>query len=151
MTSGNNMDSALADRLAVGLFVMRIVLGLFMLQWTIEKFVLPKATTMIFGKYLGIDLSANMPMMLGCIEVVIVIAFLLGAYRRLSYGLILLFNIISIGSTWQNLIDPYGLLSGGKPNHLFTAGVVVLATSWLLYWLRDADTKWSFDTKRSDA
>ena len=149
MNNENNMGGALADRLPLGLFVTRIVLGLFMLQWTLEKFILPKATTMIFDMYLFIDLSANMPMILGGIELVIVIAFMLGAFRRVSYGLILLFNIISIGSTWQKLIDPYGLISGGQPNHLFTAGVVVLAASWLLYWLRDLDTKWSFDTKRS--
>ncbi|MFQ5659828.1 MAG: hypothetical protein ACE5GZ_05335 [Gammaproteobacteria bacterium] len=148
MTDAVKLNGELARRLPSGLFVLRIVLGLFMLQWTIEKFVLPQTTAHIMEKYFGVELSGFLPQILGGLELIVVITFLLGAYRRLSYGLILLFNLASIGATWHKLIDPYGLLSG-TVNHLFTAGVPLLAASWLLYWLRDWDVMWSFDEKRS--
>lgn len=137
-----NTSETLTERLPVSLFVLRMVIGVFMLQWAIEKFVLPQGTTKIFGKYFGITLADSLPQIIGGLEIILVLAFMLGAYRRLSYGLILLFNIISVGATWQKLIDPYGLISGNV-NHLFSAGVPFLAAVWLLYWLREWDSKWT--------
>ncbi len=72
-------------------------------------------------------------------ENLVALALLIGLYRRLSYGLAFLIHFVSVASSWQQIIDPYGLITGNV-NHLFAAGVPVLAGFWLLYWLRDWDS-----------
>lgn len=136
----------LEDRLPLGLLVLRIALGAFFLQWTVEKFVKPKGVIGIFDHFYGIEMAANMPMVIGALETVIVLAFIAGAYKRISYGLLFLFHGGSTLSTYNQLLHPY------EPgNHLFTAGVPVLAAFWLLYYLRDKDIKWSWDAKKAGA
>ncbi|MFQ5535521.1 MAG: DoxX family protein [Sphingomonadales bacterium] len=144
MTDNVAPGPALDNRLPVGLLVLRIFLGLFFLQWTVEKFIKPAGTAKIFDHFYGIDLAAGMPMIIGVVELVIVIAFLAGFHKRISYGLLLLFHAGSTLSSYDQLLHPYD-----KGNHLFAAAVPVLAAFWLLYWLRDHDTIWSLDAKKA--
>jgi hypothetical protein len=60
---------------------------------------------------------------------------LFGLYRRLSYGLAALIHAVSVAATWRQLLHPYG----AGQNHLFIAGVPVLAAFILLYTLREWD------------
>jgi putative oxidoreductase len=64
-----------------------------------------------------------------------------------SYGLGTIAHGISVLSSWRQLFDPWGLVSGGPPNHLFLAGVPVLAAFIALYLLRARDT-WTLDELR---
>ena len=148
MTDEAKISGPLAARLPLGLFVLRISLGLFLLQWTVEKFVLPPRTVGIFKGFYGVDLAGVMPQILGGIELILVLALLCGAYKRISYGLALLIHTVSVTATWKQLIDPWGFI-WGEVNHLFTAGVPLLIAFWLLYYLRDWDTKWSYDESRA--
>ncbi len=131
-------------RVPLALFVLRLVLGLFLLQWAVEKFVRPEGASKIFGYYYGIDLSASMPMFIGGFEVILVLAFLAGAYKRLTYGLAFLIHAVSTVATYDQLLNPYQ-----DSNHLFTAGIPVLAGFWVLYWLRDLDTLYAFESRRT--
>lgn len=133
-----------SERLATALLVLRIVLGLFLLQWGIEKFVQPGTTVAIYQAFYSIPIAEGATWIIGIAECLLAIAVIIGLWRRISYGLAFLIHLVSVGSTWQQLIDPWG----GPGNHLFTAGVPVLAAFWVLYYLRDSD-RFSMDGRRA--
>lgn len=144
MTGDADATTNVTDRLPLGLLVLRLALGLFVLQWTVEKFINPVGMTRIFDHFYGIDLAVNMPMVIGGLELIIVLAFLAGAYKRVTYGLLFLFHAGSTLSSYDQLLHPFD-----GSNHLFTAAVPVLAAFCLLYLARESDTMWSWDARRA--
>jgi putative oxidoreductase len=82
--------------------------------------------------------------LVGALESGLAVAIAVGLWRRVSYGLGLVVHAVSVISSWRQLSDPWGLRSGGPPNHLFLAGVPVLAGFVALYLLRSGDA-WSLD------
>lgn len=143
MTAGIDFPVATArvsaKSLALAIAVLRISLGLFLLLWALEKFFIPETTVGIWKAFYLIDIGLSVPYVIGAAETVLAVAITVGFWRRASYGLGLLLHAVSVLATWKQLLDPWGLLSGGRPNHLFLAGVPVLAAFVALYLLRDAD------------
>lgn len=143
MTAGIDFPVATArvsaKSLALALAVLRISLGLFLLLWALEKFFIPATTVGIWKAFYLIDIGPSLSYLIGAAESVLALAITVGLWRRLSYGLGLVLHTVSVLSSWRQLVDPWGLLSGGRPNHLFLAGVPVLAAFFLIYLLREAD------------
>jgi putative oxidoreductase len=135
MTVAGGLWPMLESRLALALLVLRVTLGLFLLQWGIEKFVVPGTTLAIFRNFYGFDPGALAPPVLGALQVVLALAFLLGVRPRITYGVALLLHSVTTLVTIPRLLAPWNPVS----NHLFIAGVPVLAAFFALYLLRDAD------------
>ncbi|MBI4502058.1 MAG: DoxX family membrane protein [Gemmatimonadetes bacterium] len=133
--------------LALALAVLRISLGLFLLLWSLEKFFIPQTTVGIWKGFYLIDIGPSVPYLIGALETVLALAITVGLWRRISYGLGFVLHFVSVAASWKQLIDPWGLVSGGRPNHLFLAGVPVLAGFFTLYLLRDGDL-WTLDEAR---
>lgn len=125
----------LEQRLAISLLVLRITLGLFMLQWAVEKFVVPGTTLAIFRNFYGLDFGGFVPPVIEVVQVVLSLAFLVGYKPRITYGLFLVMHTITTLVTIPRLLSPWNPVS----NHLFIAGVPVLAGFLALYLLRDWD------------
>jgi len=138
-------DPAVAERWALA--VLRVSLGAFLLLWAVEKFVIPTTTVRIWDHFYGVGLAASLVPLVGAIESVLALAIVVGLWRRVTYGLGLLLHGVSVLSSWRQLIDPWGLRSGGSPNHLFLAGVPVLAAFLALYFMRARDG-WTLDEWR---
>lgn len=113
------MLSANERQIAAGLLILRFFLGIFLLQWSIEKLILPSTTVRIAQNFYSFALPDGAAYMLGVAELVLSLALLLGAYRTLSYGLSLLVHTVSIAVSWRQLIDPFGLAKVG--GHLWIA------------------------------
>lgn len=129
--------------LALALAILRISLGLFLLIWAVEKFVMPEVTVRIWDAfYFGIDIGPTIPYVIGALETALAVAILIGFQRKWAYGLGTVFHGISTLSTWKQLLSPFG-----GPNHLFVAGVPVLAAFVVLYLLREWDL-WTVDGRR---
>ena len=135
-------DPVVTERWALA--TLRVSLGLFLLVWGLEKFAIPTATVGIWAKFYGVGLAASLVPLVGALESALALAVTVGLWRRVSYGLGLAVHAVSVLSSWRQLLDPWGLRSGGSPNHLFLAGVPVLAGFVALYLLRGRDT-WTFD------
>ena len=135
-------DPIVTERWA--LVVVRVSLGVFLLLWGLEKFAIPAATVGIWAKFYGVGLAASLVPLVGGLESALALAITVGLWRRVSYGLGLLAHAVSVLSSWRQLLDPWGLRSGGPPNHLFLAGVPVLAGFVALYLLRTRDA-WTLD------
>jgi putative oxidoreductase len=127
-----------AERIALA--ILRVSLALFLLLWGVEKFVIPDATVRIWGMFYGLRIGRAIVPFIGLLESALAIAIGLGLWRRVSYGLGTIVHGVSVLSSWRQLVDPWGLLFGGPPNHLFLAGVPVLAGFIGLYLLRARDT-----------
>jgi len=136
------MTTDRAERWALA--VLRVSLGLFLLLWGLEKFVIPETTVKIWSHFYGLAIGGAMPVALGVVESALAVAITMGLWRRSSYGAGLVVHALSVLSSWRPLLDPWGLVSGGAPNHLFLAGVPVLAGFVAIYLLRDRDV-WTLD------
>ena len=130
------------NRLALPLLFLRLTVGLFFLQWSVEKIVKPETTAKIFDHFYGLDLSLSLAQTLGVLETVVALAIIAGFKRRFTYGAAFVMHLGSTLSSWQQLIHPYG--SG---NHLFAAAVPLLAALWLLFRMADYDNMLAFDAR----
>ena len=132
------------NRLSVALLILRLSLGLFLLLWALEKFILPQTTAEIWASFYKIPISGAIITILAILQTLLAIAFIVGFLRSITYGIALGINAITFISTWRQLFDPWGLTSGESINHLFLAGIPVLAGFIALYILHPWD-RWSLD------
>ncbi len=135
-------DPVVTERSALA--VLRVSLGVFLLLWGVEKFIVPDVAVRIWDKFYGVGLVASLVPLVGALESTLAVAITVGLWRRVTYGLGLLVHAVSVLSSWRQLTDPWGLRSGGSPNHLFLAGVPVLAGFVALYLMRARDS-WTLD------
>ncbi|HJT15265.1 MAG TPA: hypothetical protein VJ790_21760 [Dongiaceae bacterium] len=128
-------DEALSKALFRALLALRITLGLFLLQWGIEKFVMPEANVFIWGHFYGVTVSQALGYAFGAAEIAIALCMIAGLFRTIVYGAALILHAVTVLVTWRQLIDPWG----DPINHLFTAGVPVLGAFLALFLLRHWD------------
>jgi putative oxidoreductase len=129
------MDEALTLALSRALLALRITLGLFLLQWGVEKFVVPQNTTMIWGYFYGLNVPQVLGYVFGLAEIAIAACLFLGQFRTVAYGAALILHTVTVLVTWRQLADPWG----DPMNHLFVAGVPVLGAFLALFLLRHWD------------
>ena len=132
------------SRLSTALLILRLSLGLFLLLWALEKFILPQTTEQIWASFYKIPISGAIVTILAILQTLLAIALIIGFLRPITYGIALGINAITFISTWRQLLDPWGLGSGAAINHLFIAGIPVLAGFIALYILHPWDI-WSID------
>ncbi len=129
-------------RLGVSLLLLRIGVFTVMFMWTLDKFINPAHTGKIFANFYGLEgLEGNLVTLLACAQMIVVLAFLAGALKRFSYGLILAMHAVSTLSSWQQYLDPFQHL-------LFFAAWPMLAACIALYLLRDHDNLLSLDKRK---
>lgn len=129
------MDPSSSAPLRHALLALRISLGLFLLQWGIEKFVVPQNTVAIWGYFYGIEVSAALGYLFGAAEIALAGCLFLGVARTIAYGSAAALHAVSVAVSWRQLLDPWG----GSANHLFIAGVAVLGAFVALFLLRRFD------------
>ncbi|WP_231498530.1 MULTISPECIES: hypothetical protein [Halomonas] len=129
-TEGNEMAG-----LKGGLLAMRIGIFLVLLVWTLSKFINPSQGSGIMDKYFGIaGVGTAVVVALGVLELVLILAFVSGSFKRISYGGVLLVHGVSTLVTIPAMVtDPFGHM-------LFFAALPMLAACYTLYRLRDHDT-----------
>ena len=126
------------DRLPLALLVLRLGVFLVLFVWTLGKFINPTQAISIYGGYYGVRLSQVGVYALGALELVVVLAFLLGVQKQLSRALVM----IMVGTT---VLIPGRLYFQPYMDHilLFFAFWTMLAGCFALYSLRDYDVLWT--------
>ncbi len=132
-------DNTSDKRLPMALLVMRLSLALFLLPWVIEKFTKPEQTAGIFSHFYHID---NLPVAgsyaVGALWALLLLAFVTGFKKRISYGIVMVLHGLTTVFTIPNMLpflETY--------NHLFLAAIPTLGALIALYALRDHDTMMS--------
>jgi hypothetical protein len=129
------------NRLEIVLLLLRISVFGVMLLWTVDKFVNPAHGAAVYAHFYFIEgLEAQVMQLIGAAELLILLAFLVGLFKTLSYGAVLLFHTVSTLSTWQIYLDPFA-----EYHLLFFAAWPMLAACLALFLLREADTLFSLD------
>jgi len=129
------MDETLARTLPRALLILRITLGLFLLQWGVEKFVVPQNTTAIWGYFYGLSISQSVGYVFGVVEIAIAICLFLGFLRTVAYGAAAALHTVSVLVSWRQLLNPWG----DDISHLFIASIPVLGALIALFLLRHWD------------
>lgn len=121
--------------LKLPLFLTRLSIFLFMLPWQLMRFTKPEAINSISNKYYKFSMPEIGSTITGVLMIALLVAFVLGFKKKMSYLLVLVLHGIGTVMTIPNLIPG---LEGY--NQLFLAAVPALAAMLLLYCLRDEDT-----------
>lgn len=138
MNTSNSIPEALQTRLSRSLLVLRWGVFVVMLMWTLDKFVNPAHTGKVYNAFYGIDwLSHNLSYIIGGLELLLVLAFVVGLARRWTYGGVLLIHAVSTFSSYKQYMAAFD-------NLLFFAAWPMLAACLALYWLREWDTLYTF-------
>ena len=136
------MIPAADRRIAAALLILRFFLGIFLLQWSIEKLILPSATIRIAQGFYGVALPEAAAYALGVAELILSLGLLFGAYRTISYGLSLLVHTVTVIVSWRQLLDPYGFAKVGS--HLWISTWPTWGGFAALFLMREWDT-YTFD------
>jgi putative oxidoreductase len=128
-------DDRLTWALGRALLALRITLGLFLLQWGLEKFLVPESGVGIWKSFYGLDLPRTLVYLFGAAEIAIAVCLFLGVFRTAAYGAALGLHAVTLLVTWRQLLHPWA----DPVNHLFIAGVPVLGAFIALFLLRHWD------------
>ncbi|WP_350551846.1 hypothetical protein [Pseudoalteromonas sp. 120-MNA-CIBAN-0494] len=133
----NPISADLRNRLQWSLLSLRVGVFIVMIMWTLDKFVNPAHSAGIFEKFYGISGSTDIvAYVLGALQLVLVLAFLAGIKKRLTYGIIFVMHGLSTLSSYNQYID-------GFNNLLFFTAWPMWAACFALYLLRDQDVKFT--------
>lgn len=117
------------------LLALRITLGLFLLQWGVEKFVVPQNTVVIWSYFYGVSIPQALGYLFGAVEIALAACLFLALFRTPAYAAAMGLHAVSVIVSWRQLADPWG----DPANHLFIAGVPVLGAFVALFLLRRWD------------
>ena len=125
------------DAIGISLLALRLSVFLVMLMWTLDKFVNPGHAAAVFEKFYFIPgLESNIFFIIAGLEIVLLVCFVLGLFKTLTYGAVLLFHSISTLSSFSMYLTPFEY-----PHLLFFAAWPMLAACFALFLLRDEDTR----------
>jgi len=121
--------------LRISLLFTRITIFAVMLVWTVDKFMRPDHAASVYENFYFIGgLGSIVMYVIGAIELIVIIGFLLGFMKRFTYGIVLVMHAISTLSSFKQYFAPFD-----GANILFYAAWPMLAACVLLYILRDED------------
>ncbi len=133
--------SSTNSRITLVLLLLRLSVFLVVFMWTLDKFINPDHAAAVYENFYFIGGLGAVPFyILGAIEMVILIGFVLGFRKGFTYGAILLFHAISTLSAFKQYFAPFE-----SANLLFFAAWPMLAACFALFYLRDLDTRFTFD------
>jgi putative oxidoreductase len=112
---------------------------LVMFMWTIDKFINPGHAAKVYEKFYYIaGIESVVMYVLGAVEIIILLLFLVGYKKKYTYGAVLLLHAVSTLSSFKQYLAPFE-----GPNLLFFAAWPMLAACFMLFLLRDQDKKLS--------
>lgn len=139
MSNGTEID----ERLRLSLLLLRLGVFIVMAVWVLDKFVNPAHAVGVFEHFYAVTgVSAGAVYVLGALQAIVVLGFVLGFRKRITYGLVLLMHLLTTLVSYQVYLDPWAI-----PNILFWAAWPMLAAAFTLYYLRDRDTLLAVDRK----
>lgn len=126
-------------KLRIPLFATRLLIALFLLPWTIMRFVKADAAQGIATKYYKIGFLPDVVFtIIAVLMALLLLAFTIGFKKRISYGLVFVLHTLGTIMTVPTMLP---VLTGGEGGQiLFFAALPVIGAMWLLYTLRDEDT-----------
>ena len=129
-------------RLEIGLFVMRLSIGIFFIALIIQKLVATQAKPGIFEGFYSFEIAIALFYPLLFVGAALIVFFLAGLYKTFSYGTLLGMQLVSVASMYNEMLEPQ------KPTYvLFWVSIPLTGALIALFILRDNDDFWSLNKK----
>lgn len=133
-------------KISVSLLIMRISIAAFFAAWTSLKFMRPEWFENVFQNFYGVSFaSGDMAAVVGGVQLLVLIAFVLGIKRGLSYGAVALMQGAGVVASVPNLMN-----LTQYPNNLMWAAVPALGCVIALFLMRSYD-RYTVDGMRAQA
>ena len=123
------------EKLKWSLLSLRVTVFIVFFIWTLDKFINPEHAAGIFKKFYFIPIDVNLSYIMGAGQSLIILAFLLGLFKKWTYGALLVFHFVSTFSSFKQYLNPYD-----GANILFFAAWPMLGAMIALFLLREEDT-----------
>jgi len=124
------------ERIPRALLLLRLSVFLVMFMWTMDKFLNPAHAAQVYTYFYRIGgLGSGVSYAIGAGELLLLLAFLVGYWKRFTHGAVLALHAISTLAAYRQYLAPLS-------NLLFFAAWPMLAACFALYTLRDLDTRW---------
>lgn len=130
-----------SEKLKYPLFLMRVSLFFVLLIGTLIKLIHPDVVINVIS-YVSLFHISNMTgvMVLSFFELIVLFSFLLGFKKKITYGLVLVMNILSFISILTIFLDIL------YPTYFILLYIIpMIAGSYVLYVLRDYDSVFTID------
>lgn len=130
------VDPVMYDkRISISLLIMRLSIAAFFGVWSSLKFYRPEWFENVFQNSYGLEfVTSHMATLVGVIQMVIVLSFVLGFQRGLSYAVMALMQAAGVLASIPNLMN-----FTQYPNNLMWAAVPALGAAIALFVLREYD------------
>jgi len=123
-------------RIPTALFFLRLGVFVVMLMWTLDKLVNPVHAGVVYENFYRLPgVGETALLAIGLAELALIVAFVLGVKKTMTYGAVLILHTISTLSSYQQYM--------GFDSLLFFAAWPMLAACYALFSLRDLDTKFT--------
>jgi hypothetical protein len=134
-------------KLALVLVFLRFSLGVFLMCVTLEYFVDPVGALKVWNQLYPIQMTGSWVPIIGILLLVLCIFFILGAFRVISYAIVVMLQLITVVASFKSLISPSGMEMVDRVSFLYYAsGIPLLAAFFALFLLRHYDL-WSVDER----
>ena len=128
------MDTKLAN----GLFILRITIALVFIMWTGDKFINPVHAENVWSGFFYMPaLGKAIFLGIGIAELILIILFIAGIFKGMTYLIVLVFHAISTLAPINVYLNAYS----DPSNLLFFAAFPMLGACLFLYMFRNEDTK----------
>lgn len=130
-------------RLGVALFSLRVGIFIVFLIWGLDKILAPAHNSGMIGHYYGFKVGHGALLALGIAELIFLAAFVTGAFKKWTYGGVLVFHAITTLVSARRLLPGDGSLKwSGYEIHqlLYFGSIPLLACCIALFLLRERDT-----------
>ena len=127
------MTDDVARRLPVSLLLLRLSLGLVMMVWAFDKILNPSHGAAVFEGFYGLaGVGEPVVHVIGVIQALIILGFLVGFAKTWTYGAVLFMHAVTTLVSWSAYLDPL-------KNILFFSAWPMLAALVTLFLLRKED------------
>lgn len=123
-----------------GLLAIRVTIFILMIIWAVLKIMAPESYAGgdepgIFEKFYGVAVGSNIVFALGIAQIVLLLAYVLGAFKTITVGAVMLMNLASLVVSLPLIID-----FGTEKNILFLTAIPVFGASLAHFLMRKQDT-----------
>jgi len=126
------------EKLANALFILRVGVAIVFIMWTGDKFINPVHAQSIYSGFFFMPTLGKVIFLgIGVAEAILVILFLIGRFKSITYLLILILHTVSTLAPYNIYLSAYN----SDFHLLFFAAFPMWAACFALYTLRDYDTK----------
>lgn len=140
-------DSIFEKHLSFCLLFLRLGIAVVFVMWTLDKFLNPEHAKAVFTKFYGVTSSSDLLFyIVGGLQSLLLLAFISGAFKSVSYLGVLLMHAVSTLSSFKQYLDPWAY-----PYLLFFAAIPMLAVCLLLWRFRNYDRLFSVDAARDQS